>query len=83
MQFAAHNSAEHHRPNCGGVFDASRDPFTGSAPSVRGFFFLIALPHVKYWSQNRGFLTLTLLGGFDTIRSELSPLVGFSFDPTL
>jgi|GEM_PF-1560 Na+-transporting NADH:ubiquinone oxidoreductase subunit A len=29
------------QPNGGGVFDASRDPFTGSAPSVRGFF----LPH--------------------------------------
>jgi len=26
------------QPNGGGVFDASRDPFTGSAPSVRGFF---------------------------------------------
>ena len=83
MQFAAHNSAVVHWPNGGGVLDASRDPFTGSAPSVRGFFFLIALPNVKYWSQNRGFLTLTLRGAFDTIRTELSPLGGFSFDPTL
>ena len=83
MKFAAHNSAEHHQPNGGGVFDASRDPFTGSAPSVRGFFLLISRVLVLKVSPGPVLLTLTVPGGFDTIRSELSPLVGFSFGPTL
>jgi len=44
---------------------------------------MIALVRAIFVLPNRVFLTLTLLGGFDTIPSELSPLVGFSFDPTL